>query len=114
VILVNIVGSSFLIIILGFKAAGARKDCILKAEKDGDEHAAERFSYPKLYAEGFSAQARVFNCIQRSHQQALETYPQFLALSLIAGYKFPLSCTVGGLYWMYARWMVGFDRFNIT
>ena len=32
------------------QAAGARKKAIEKAKKDGDDHAEERYSYPKLYA----------------------------------------------------------------
>ena len=41
--------------------------------------------------------------VTSGHQHALESYPQFLALSLIGGIKFPISCAVGGLLWNYAR-----------
>lgn len=42
--------------------------------------------------------------------QALETYPAFLALSLIGGLGFPLTCALGGLLWSYARfkWADGY------
>ena len=78
VIFVNVIGSSLLIVMLGFKVAGARKKCIEMAKSEGDKDAEDRFSYPKTYAEGFSNPSKLFNCIQRGHQQALETYQQFL------------------------------------
>ena len=62
---------------------GARKKCIEQAKAEGDKNAEERFSYPKLYAEGFSESAKLYNCVQRSHQQALESYPQFLGTNVI-------------------------------
>ena len=64
--------------------------------------------YPVMYAEGKSDnvramhrrstvhysvhvfQARMFNCVQRGHANALENYPQFLAMSLIAGLGYPV------------------------
>ena len=103
VILVNVVGSGLAIIMLSFKVSGARRRCQNAAEAEGDKDAEARFSYPKMYAEGFSEQAKIFNCIQRGHQQALETYPQFLAASLVGGYRYPISATIGGLYWVLAR-----------
>ena len=56
-----------------------------------------------MYAEGFSEHAREFNCIQRGHQQALETYPSFLILSLFGGLRFPVTAALGGVLWNYAR-----------
>mmetsp|Transcript_15974 Transcript_15974/g.11529 ORF Transcript_15974/g.11529 Transcript_15974/m.11529 type:complete len:193 (-) Transcript_15974:109-687(-) len=110
VVLVNIVGSSLGLIVLGGKVGGARKQFIEKAKKDGDADAEARFSYPKLYAEGFSDHAKKFNCIQRGHQHALETYTAFVTLSLIAGVKYPITATVGGLVWLAARfaWAGGY------
>jgi glutathione S-transferase len=63
-----------------------------------------------MYAEGFSDTGKVFNCIQRGHQQALETYPQFVVLSLIGGFQYPASVALGGLLWAYARlkWAEGY------
>ena len=103
VIMVNVVGSSLFMVTLGFKVAGARKACIAQAEKEGDKDAEARFSYPKLYAEGFSEPAKLFNCIQRSHQHALESFSQFLALSIFGGFYFPVATTFGGIYWLVAR-----------
>jgi len=132
VILVNGVTSSFVVIGLGFmvgkvghscslalaekttaaqlKTRQARGACREKALKDGDADAEARFSYPKLYAEGFSEEAKNFNCVQRGHQQALETYTQFVALSLIGGIRHPVLVTAAGLLWCYARvkWAQGY------
>jgi hypothetical protein len=94
VILINVVASSFLITSLGFNVAQARRICKEEAEVLGDKDAEARFSYPKLYAEGFSEPAQKFNCVQRAHQHALETFPQFLALSVVGGIRFPLTSAV--------------------
>jgi hypothetical protein len=103
VVLVNAVVSSVLVVFQGFAVGVKRSDCIAKAKKDGDEHAEERYAYPKLYAEGFSKVAREFNCYQRSHQQAYETYPQFLVLSMLGGITFPITTAVFGAFWCYSR-----------
>eukprot|EP01038_Epipyxis_sp_PR26KG_P004788 gene4788-6715_t len=111
VILFNIIISSATLIIIGFNVGGARKKMIEKATKDGDQDAEARFSYPKLYAEGFSSHAKQFNCIQRAHQQAFETYTQFVALSLVGGVYFPVTVSIGGIIWNYSRfkWAEGYS-----
>ena len=58
VILINVVGSSFMMLWLSFLPGSARSIFREKAKKNGDEHADERFSLPKLYAEGFSQEAK--------------------------------------------------------
>jgi glutathione S-transferase len=110
VILCNIVGSSIVIIALGFKVGKARSAMKEKAKLNGDAEADARFSYPKTYAEGFSEESYEFNCIQRGHQQALETYPIFLTLSVIGGLSFPVTVAAGGALWSYARlkWAEGY------
>ena len=62
VILINCVGSFFLLFYLGLLVSQARTKYRAKAEKAGDDRADDRFSYPKLYAEGFSEEAKHFNC----------------------------------------------------
>ena len=44
-------------------------------------------SYPILYAESSNPNAKLFNCIQRGHQNSLEQFPMFLALLLSSGVK---------------------------
>jgi len=53
---------------------------------------------------GFSAEATLFNCIQRGHQQALETLPHFFVLSMISGIHFPATTTITGLIYIFSRW----------
>lgn len=103
VIMVNLVFSGFFLVYLGTKVGGARATFKAKALKDGDKDAEARFSYPKMYAEGFSEHAKLFNCVQRGHQHALETYTQFIVLSAIGGLAYPVCTVFGGLLWMYAR-----------
>eukprot|EP01034_Spumella_vulgaris_P026343 gene26343-32909_t len=95
---------------LGLIVAGARTTLKAKALKDGDKDAEERYSYPKLYAEGFSVHAKQFNCVQRGHQQALETYTAYVVLSLVGGVRFPVTVTLAGLLWSIARlsWASGY------
>lgn len=63
--------------------------------------------YPTMYAvsqkEGDDAYK--FNCCQRAHQQALETYPIFLSCSLIGGLKHPILVALSGILWCYSRVM---------
>lgn len=110
VIAVNLVASTFTLISLGMRVGQARKKLTEQAKKDGDEHADERFGLPKMQAEGFSDLAKKFNCIQRGHQQALETYGSFLALSAVGGVVFPITTIVSGALWIYARkkWAAGY------
>eukprot|EP01035_Chromulina_nebulosa_P018630 gene18630-24365_t len=110
VIAVNVVTSSVVVIMLGFKVSAARSKYRELAKEKGDVDAEERYSYPKMYAEGFTEEAKQFNCVQRGHQQILETYSQFLVLSLVGGLGYPVTSTLGGLLWVYARlkWAEGY------
>ena len=110
VLLVNVVASGFLLVGLGMKVGRARALLRDKAAKDGEADAEARYSLPNMYVSGDTLNAKKFNCVQRGHQQALETYPQFLALSLCGGYCFPLLTAAMGLLWMYARskWAEGY------
>jgi glutathione S-transferase len=110
VLFVNVVSSTFAMFTLGGKVGAARKEFTEKARKDGDTDAEARFSYPKMYAEGFSQHAKLFNCVQRGHQHALESYTSFVLLSLIAGIKYPVTAMVGGILWHVARfsWAAGY------
>mmetsp|Transcript_15364 Transcript_15364/g.29730 ORF Transcript_15364/g.29730 Transcript_15364/m.29730 type:complete len:200 (-) Transcript_15364:73-672(-) len=102
-VLLNAVGSAFVMLALSLKVGTSRKSFIEKAKKDGDENAEERFGYPKVYAEGFGKLAKEFNCIQRGHQHAMETYPQMLVCSLVGGLKHPILTSMAQLAWMIAR-----------
>lgn len=89
VIAVNCIASGFVLLSLGFKVGAARKKYGVK--------------YPKMYASGDSDDDTTFNCIQRAHQQALETYPTFLVCSVLGGIRQPLTTAAYGLLWCVAR-----------
>jgi len=63
--------------------------------------------YPYLYADQAVAEKDKskyeFNCIQRGHQNALESYPQFLFMLAFGGIKHPLIASVGALDWCVGR-----------
>jgi glutathione S-transferase len=111
VLLVNVIATGFLLVFMGASIGAARTKFIEKAKKEGDKDAEARFAYPKMYAEGFSKEAKQFNCMQRGHQQPLETYTMFVAMSVIGGLKFPIATLCGGVLWMYARikWAEGYS-----
>jgi len=111
VILVNVVYSAMVLLGLGFRVGRARSQMIEEAKKEGDDPDAEdRYSLPKMQAEGFSDRARRFNCIQRGHHNALETYGSFVALSLVGGIAQPVVTAMSGLLWAKARgkWADGY------
>eukprot|EP00873_Tetraselmis_striata_P035262 jgi/Tetstr1/455526/TSEL_042350.t1 len=68
---------------MSFKVGAARKKFGVK--------------YPAVYATGDSPEANQFNCTQRGHQNSLESLPSFLALLLVAGFKFPLTAAIAGV-----------------
>ncbi|XP_076928966.1 uncharacterized protein LOC143593130 [Bidens hawaiensis] len=60
--------------------------------------------YPKLYAtEQDTKDHQIFNCIQRGHQNSLESLPIFFVLTVVGGLKHPLICTGLGLAYTVAR-----------
>lgn len=102
-VILSVVGASFTIAGFAMNVGMSRNKAIEDARKEGDEHAEERYSYPKLYAEGFSETARKFNCMQRTHQHALETFPMLLATAILGGLRFPGTTTFGMIMWIYSR-----------
>ena len=85
VIASNLCLSSITLLVLGFRVGKARKECKELAEKEGID--TKQFEYPNMYATGDSELAMRFNCTQRGHQQALETYASFVGLSLAGGIR---------------------------
>lgn len=56
--------------------------------------------YPAMYAnEVDNKDAKVFNCIQRGHQNTLEFLPTFISLLLVGGLQYPrIAGALGFLY----------------
>ncbi|GAX75035.1 hypothetical protein CEUSTIGMA_g2479.t1 [Chlamydomonas eustigma] len=63
--------------------------------------------YPELYAtkENCSKEEdrKMFNCIQRGHQNSLENQPIFLALLMSAGVRYPITAAVAGACYLIGR-----------
>lgn len=66
-----------------------------------------KIKYPALYATsaGTDDKAAVhkFNCIQRGHQNSLETQPIFLASLVMSGLQYPVTAASVGLVYLIGR-----------
>nr|XP_043633663.1 microsomal glutathione S-transferase 3-like [Erigeron canadensis] len=63
-----------------------------------------KVAYPALYAtEADTKDYKIFNCIQRGHQNTLESLPIFFTLLIIGGLKYPVICAVLGIGYTVAR-----------
>jgi len=51
----------------------------------------------------YSPDNDVFNCIQRAHQNTLESYPQFLFLLLLGGLEWPVVSAGAGAVYLASR-----------
>ncbi|KAG6401099.1 hypothetical protein SASPL_137944 [Salvia splendens] len=61
-------------------------------------------SYPTLYAsEADNKDAKLFNCIQRGHQNSLEMLPMFLMLMILGGIRHPLIAASLGVVYCVSR-----------
>ncbi|XP_074573708.1 uncharacterized protein LOC141830119 [Curcuma longa] len=61
--------------------------------------------YPALYAiESENKDAKLFNCVQRGHQNSLEMISVFFATLLVAGLQFPVAAAGIGASYTVARW----------
>ncbi|CAN4078448.1 unnamed protein product [Withania somnifera] len=56
--------------------------------------------YPTMYVvEAENKDAKLFNCVQRGHQNSLEMMPMFFMLMIVGGIRHPLICaSLGGVY----------------
>jgi len=98
------------VLMVGMSVGASRAKYSALAEKDGEKDVAERFQLPNLYAQGTSKHVRAFNCVQRSHQQILETLPGYFCTVLITGLEFPITSFVIASLWLYSRivWVKGY------
>ncbi|KAI0756369.1 Alpha/Beta hydrolase protein [Daedaleopsis nitida] len=66
-----------------------------------------KITYPQLYAERAEAEAslaaRVFNCMQRAHQNTLEQIPVILSGTLIGGMTYPIAAAALCGTWVFTR-----------
>ena len=102
----------FWMIYYGFAVVGkARGKYRELAKKDGEKNADRAYGFPHLYVMASdSKHALAFNCVQRSHQQIMETLPGYLVVSLISAVHFPLTASLLCSLWLYSRmvWAAGY------
>jgi glutathione S-transferase len=92
IILINLVGPSFVNFALAGYVMGARKRLNVQ--------------YPNLYATpGYHDKADEFNRIQRGHQHLFESISDFRTCSLVAGLKFPVLVIVCGVLYNVGNYM---------
>ncbi|KAE8021886.1 hypothetical protein FH972_007736 [Carpinus fangiana] len=64
-----------------------------------------KVSYPTLYAsESENKDAKLFNCVQRGHQNSLEMMPKFFMLMILGGMRHPCTCAALGLVYTVSRY----------
>jgi glutathione S-transferase len=62
--------------------------------------------YPTMYAlDSENKQAKLFNCVQRGHQNSLEFMPTFFGLLLIGGLQFPIAAAILGAIYNVGRFL---------
>ncbi|CAL4943981.1 unnamed protein product [Urochloa decumbens] len=60
--------------------------------------------YPTMYAiESENKDAKLFNCVQRGHQNSLEMMPMFFVMLLLGGLQHPTIAAGLGVLYMVAR-----------
>ncbi|KAF8506581.1 hypothetical protein F5888DRAFT_10435 [Russula emetica] len=68
-----------------------------------------RIAYPQPYADKAeqesSTDAKVFNCMQRAHQNTLENVPVVVLTTLISGFRYPIPAAAACGLWAVARIM---------
>lgn len=64
----------------------------------------------KTKTEGTSKHAKAFNCVQRSHQQILETLPGYFITALVSGLEYPVATFCFASVWLHSRmvWAKGY------
>ncbi|CAN1758849.1 Microsomal glutathione S-transferase 3 [Linum perenne] len=61
--------------------------------------------YPALYAvESENKQAKLFNCVQRGHQNSLEQMPMFFMLLALGGLRHPCVAAALGAFFAFTRY----------
>ena len=71
----------------------------------------QQYYFYETTIEGTSKHVRAFNCVQRSHQQILETLPGYFITVLVAGLEYPVAAFLFASVWLYSRmvWVKGYS-----
>eukprot|EP00252_Welwitschia_mirabilis_P009984 TRINITY_DN2299_c0_g1_i1.p1 TRINITY_DN2299_c0_g1~~TRINITY_DN2299_c0_g1_i1.p1 ORF type:complete len:145 (-),score=18.74 TRINITY_DN2299_c0_g1_i1:63-497(-) len=64
-----------------------------------------KVTYPTMYAiESENKDAKLFNCVQRGHQNSLELMPVFFLLLLLGGIQHPVASAILGVFYSIGRY----------
>eukprot|EP01098_Paradermamoeba_levis_P007629 TRINITY_DN3164_c0_g1_i1.p1 TRINITY_DN3164_c0_g1~~TRINITY_DN3164_c0_g1_i1.p1 ORF type:complete len:163 (-),score=24.00 TRINITY_DN3164_c0_g1_i1:44-472(-) len=88
-VVLTAVSSAFVLLWQGFQVNKARKKY--------------RVEYPTMYADSSNPDQKIFNCIQRAHQNTLENYPQFLMFLFSGGIAHPVIASLAGVVFLAGR-----------
>ena len=86
-VIIGQIGAFFTLQYLGGKVMAARKK--------------HQVTYPDMYST--DPNKKEFNCIQRGHQNALETYPAFALFNVIGGFRHPVPAAILAVTWSVGR-----------
>eukprot|EP00746_Dinoflagellata_sp_MGD_P011269 gnl/MRDRNA2_/MRDRNA2_123576_c0_seq1.p1 gnl/MRDRNA2_/MRDRNA2_123576_c0~~gnl/MRDRNA2_/MRDRNA2_123576_c0_seq1.p1 ORF type:complete len:162 (+),score=20.25 gnl/MRDRNA2_/MRDRNA2_123576_c0_seq1:84-569(+) len=64
--------------------------------------------YPNLYAPHGHKDGEKFNCVQRAHQNTLESWSMVMITMLAVGLVYPTAAALSGLAWVIGRFVYGF------
>lgn len=64
--------------------------------------------YPALYAPESHKHAKAFNCVQRAHQNTLESWAPIMILMLVVGLCAPKPAAAFGGIWVASRFIYGY------
>uniref|UniRef100_A0A0D6R2N6 Glutathione S-transferase 3, mitochondrial n=1 Tax=Araucaria cunninghamii TaxID=56994 RepID=A0A0D6R2N6_ARACU len=75
------------------------------ARQVGNARKRYKVPYPTLYAiESENKDAKLFNCVQRGHQNSLEMMPMFFMLLVLGGLQHPIASSVLGVVYCLGRY----------
>jgi glutathione S-transferase len=94
---------NFWTITYGLNVGIARKKYKEMAEKHGEKDTEMRYNLPNLYVDGNTKPARAFNCVQRSHQQMIETLTQFNISAMLSALNYPVVAAFLALLHLISR-----------
>lgn len=64
-------------------------------------------NYPLLYAPAGHKHEKAFNCVQRGHQNMLESYAIVMLQMCVTGLVYPITASACGLIWSIGRVLYG-------
>ncbi len=78
---------------------------MLKVSKARKEY---NVDYPDLYARESNEKKKEFDCVQRAHQNTLESYPIVMLQMVLGGMVYPVWSAIFGGIWTVSRVIYGY------